>query len=371
MSPMDYFPTLLKIVENGASANTDKVISYTHMLVDKLRDSGDKNAADKLLKAVTKAQSSMGLLPNALLPSTVPVDRDSRLSLADESHPQLNDIDIQLDDMTAASVEEFVSFVDNASKLAEAGVGISPSMLLYGPPGCGKSYLAQTIAARLKLPLLTARCDVMMSSLLGSTAKNIRNLFDHASNRPCVLFLDEFDALAKARDDQHELGELKRVVVSLLQNIDSLSADTVVIAATNHDQLLDPAVWRRFAYRLNLQLPSEEMRRNLLQQYLNGYAPKNLKQLVLATQGMSGALIKQACEAILRMMIIDKSSHIDENKLVARVAKVRFHDTIQSDESADIKIRQLKSMDSQLFTTRVLGEVFSISTGKVSKILNS
>ena len=113
------------------------------------------------------------------------------------------------------------------------------------------------------------------------------------------------------------------------------------------------------------------MRRNLLQQYLNGYAPKNLKQLVLATDGMSGATIKQACEAILRMMIIDKSSHIDENKLLARVAKIRFHDTILSDESADVKIRRLKSMDSQLFTTRVLGEVFSISTGKVSKILNS
>lgn len=371
MRYMDYLPTLIKIVENGASANPDKVVSYTQLLADKLRDSGEKKSAEKLLKAVSKAQMSKGLAPTTLVPLTAPVDRDSRLSLSDESYPHLNDIDIQLDDMTAESVEEFVSFVDNAYALSEAGVGISPSMLLYGPPGCGKSYLAQYIAARLELPLLTARCDVMMSSLLGSTAKNIRNLFDHASNRPCVLFLDEFDALAKARDDQHELGELKRVVVSLLQNIDAMSSDTVVIAATNHDQLLDPAVWRRFAYRLNLQSPTEKMRNKLLQQYLKGYGPKNLKQLVAATEGMSGALIKQVCEAILRLMIIDKASAINETGLLARVAKIQYQDIIQSDDFAEIKIRQLKNMDSQLFTTRVLGEIFSISTGKISKILNS
>ena len=96
--------------------------------------------------------------------------------------------------------------------------------MLYGVPGCGKSTVAKYIAQQIGLPLVIARLDALVSSLLGSTSKNIRKVFDFADSRPCILFLDEFDAIAKARDDQHELGELKRVINSLLQNIDSLSS---------------------------------------------------------------------------------------------------------------------------------------------------
>lgn len=369
---MEYLPTMLKIIENGALANTEKVASYTKVLADKLRDDGDTKAAQKVLNIIKQTNTRKGISPaSALNASTIPVDRDSRFSLADESFPDIKDIDIQLDKIIEGPVEEFISFVENAHLLSDAGVGISPSMLIYGPPGCGKSYLAQHIAARLKLPLLTTRCDSLMSSLLGSTAKNIRNLFDHAANRPCVLFLDEFDALAKARDDQHEVGELKRVVVGLLQNIDNLPSDTVVLAATNHENLLDPAVWRRFAYRLNIQMPSYESREKLLKQYLKGFSPKNLKNLTSATEGMSGALIQQACEALIRLAVLNGDSDLDENKLLVKIAQIQHYKIIQSHETAESKIRQLKQTDSRLFTTRVLSELFTISTGKISKILNS
>src|SRR4029077_10470965 len=108
-----------------------------------------------------------------------------------------------------------------------------PSLLIYGPPGCGKTQLARHVAEELHLPLLTARVDTIVSSYLGNTSKNIRSLFEHAMARPCVLFLDEFDAIAKLRDDQHELGELKRVVISLLQNIDALDSSITLIPATD------------------------------------------------------------------------------------------------------------------------------------------
>src|SRR5438477_8302827 len=120
-------------------------------------------------------------------------------------------------------------------------------MLIHGPPGTGKTQTARWITGQLSLPLLTVRCDTLVSSLLGQTSKNLRRVFEHAVQRPCVLFLDEFDALASARGNERDVGELQRVVISLLQNVDALPDNTILIAATNHEQLLDPAVWRRFA----------------------------------------------------------------------------------------------------------------------------
>jgi len=369
---MKYLPTLLKIIENGFSANTTKVASYTKVLVDKLNNDGDQKTAEKILRLIGREAMGKGVSPaKAFTPPAMPVDRDSRFLLADETHPKLSDIHIQLESLIEKPVDEFIAFVENAHVLTEAGVGVSPSMLIYGPPGCGKSYLAQYIAAKLELPLLTARCDSLMSSLLGSTAKNIRNLFDHASNRPCVLFLDEFDALAKARDDQHEVGELKRVVVGLLQNIDNLPPETILLAATNHENLLDPAVWRRFAYRLNIHLPVSETREKLIHQFLGSYTPKSIKSFVLSTEGMSGALIKQACEAIIRLTILEGRDELDEYKLLAKIAQIQHHDTIHSQDTPEEKIRKLKQLDSRLFTTRLLNELFGVSTGKISKILNS
>ena len=102
-----------------------------------------------------------------------------------------------------------------------------------------------------------ARLDTLISSLLGNTAKNIHKIFEYAKKQPCVLFLDEFDAIAKARDDQHELGELKRVVNSLLQNMDEYCQNGILVAATNHHELLDSAIWRRF--QTVIEMPKPEL----------------------------------------------------------------------------------------------------------------
>jgi len=142
--------------------------------------------------------------------------------------------------------------------MIKANLDISNSLLLYGPPGCGKTTTAQYIAHELRLPLITVRLDGLISSLLGSTAKNMRKIFEFAARQECVLFLDEFDVVAKLRDDKNELGELKRVVNSLIQNIDSLNPNSVLIAATNHHELLDSAIWRRFSRVIKLDLPNRE-----------------------------------------------------------------------------------------------------------------
>lgn len=187
---------------------------------------------------------------------------------------------------------------------------VSNTLLLYGPPGCGKTTVAQYISSVTGLPLVTARLDGLVSSLLGSTAKNIRKIFDYACKRECILFLDEFDVIAKLRDDRNELGELKRVVNSLLQNIDGFNNDSILIAATNHHELLDPAIWRRFSTIVALEKPQ----RNEIARYLNTLLAnkstdfisneKKLERIVGAFEGLSYSDIRTIIFNALKTVIL-------------------------------------------------------------------
>jgi AAA+ superfamily predicted ATPase len=127
-----------------------------------------------------------------------------------------------------------------------------------GPPGNGKTSLAEAIAEGLAVPFFIVRYETMIGSFLGETAGRLKRVFDYARTTPCVLFFDEFDAVGKERGDTHETGEIKRVVTSLLMQIDDLPSYVVVVAATNHAELLDRAVWRRFELRLSLPAPDEK-----------------------------------------------------------------------------------------------------------------
>jgi AAA+ superfamily predicted ATPase len=138
--------------------------------------------------------------------------------------------------------------------------GLSPRhrVLLVGPPGNGKTSLAESLAHELMMPMLSIRYEGIIGSYLGETATRLRKVFDYARQRACVLFFDEFETLGKERGDEHETGEIKRVVSTLLLQIDSLPPHVVVVTATNHRELLDRAVWRRFQLRLELPRPTQE-----------------------------------------------------------------------------------------------------------------
>ena len=319
---MNHLSEVLKILEGALRSNADQAVNYARLLIEKLKEEGEDQQARLL-------QRKLDTLPSKLVPlaggqlGSIPVDQESRLDLAEEEIVPSDEPRILLDDHIRAEVNRFLADMRHIDRLLAAGVDASPRMLIYGAPGVGKTHLARFIAAELKLPLLTARCDTLISSFLGSTAKNIRHLFDHAAQRPCVLFLDEFDALAKARDDSQELGELKRVVVGLLQNIDALPSRTVLLAATNHEQLLDPAIWRRFTYRLQIHLPSPTLREALLKSYLGAFgADMALSRAVRLSEGLSGGVLRQAIEGCIREAVLREESKVTEPQLLARIGQV-------------------------------------------------
>jgi SpoVK/Ycf46/Vps4 family AAA+-type ATPase len=152
--------------------------------------------------------------------------------------------------------------------LHRAGLAPTKSALFTGPPGVGKSLAARWVARQLDLPLVVLDLSAVMSSFLGRTGNNLRYVLDYAKTSECVLLLDEFDCVAKRRDDLQEVGELKRLVTVLLQEIDDWPPTKLLLAATNHGELLDPAAWRRFEMLIEFPLPNEAEIRQAVRAYL-------------------------------------------------------------------------------------------------------
>jgi SpoVK/Ycf46/Vps4 family AAA+-type ATPase len=163
--------------------------------------------------------------------------------------------DLILPAVVRRAVDELVEEQHRADLLRAHGVEPRHRVLLVGPPGTGKTTLAEAIAEAAGVPLFVVRYEAMIGSYLGETAARLKRVFDYARTTPCLLFFDEFDAIGKERGDIHETGEIKRVVTSLLMQVDDLPSYTIIAAATNHPELLDRGSWRRFQLRLPLPLP--------------------------------------------------------------------------------------------------------------------
>jgi ATPase family associated with various cellular activities (AAA) len=187
-------------------------------------------------------------------------DLDESLdSLVMEVEPRKRIDELLLPENVQATVNELIEEHVRSDLLRAYGLEPRHRVLLVGPPGNGKTSLAEGIARELMLPLFVARYEGLIGSFLGETAVRLRRLFDFVRSRQCVVFFDEFDTLAKERGDPHDTGEVKRVVSSLLLQIDALPSYVLAITATNHSELLDRAAWRRFDVRLTLPAPSSQL----------------------------------------------------------------------------------------------------------------
>lgn len=238
---------VLQLVKSGVAGDRDASRRVAEALVADERSKQHTALADRLesaMKTAPKTQASLLTLP-----------REDIVGLqARAPHRTLDTI--CLTDINRTLIDEFVEEQERADLLRSNGIEPRHTMLLVGPPGCGKTTLAEAIASALCLPLNIVKYDTLVGSYLGETSARLRRVFEYARTNPCVLFFDEFDAIGKERGDASDVGELKRVVASLLTQIDDMPATSIVVCATNHPELLDSAAWRRFEMRLTLDLPS-------------------------------------------------------------------------------------------------------------------
>ncbi len=321
---MENFDIILSLSRMALNGDEEKVAHQIARLQNALQESEPKQAK-KLGRLLAKRKLRQDAAPISLermrvrrdrlrLPgetlsrsTPLPADRETSAPLARVLFPDDRDGPApMLQPALEAAISDQLREWDRVEDLARVGVKPNMRCLLYGAPGVGKTLLARFIGRQLRLPVVEARLDGLVSSFLGTTARNIGALFDFADRYRCILFLDEFDAIAKARDDSQEVGEIKRVVNTLLQCLDARNVQGFTLAATNHEHLLDSAVWRRFESRIRIPKPEPDTRAAMLKRFL---APVRLsdsetRMLVWLTEGMSGSDIETLIAGSKRYLIL-------------------------------------------------------------------
>lgn len=237
-----------------------------------------------------------------------PVDADSRQKLLMETYPVILPREPVWGMPVRHALDRVVVEWQGAERLREAGLQPTRTVLLSGPPGVGKTLAAHWLAMQLNVPLFTLDLATVMNSFLGKTGQNLRLVLDYALGTKSVLLLDEFDAVAKRRGDDSDVGELKRLVNVLLQAIDNWSGESLLVAATNHPELLDPAAWRRFDLALSLEVPTLDMVRRYLAEH--GLEDDVADEIARSMEGESLANVERWLRAARRASLLHGQSFL-------------------------------------------------------------
>jgi SpoVK/Ycf46/Vps4 family AAA+-type ATPase len=314
---------LRQLVKTGAEGNHEAFRQVSEEVIRQERTKNHHLLANDLEKILYGRANSVKKVPFALN-DNLPKDRECGIPLLQIKEPTRRLEDVVLSDENSSLLEEILQEFHKSEVLKSYGLYPVDRLLFCGPPGCGKTLTAEVVASELGLPLSIVRIDSVVSSYLGETASNLRQVFDFISSVPMVVLFDEFDALGKERDDAAEHGELKRVVNAFLQMLDSFEGRSLLIAATNHDQILDSAVWRRFDEVLVFDLPNIEQLRRLLSVKLRGLRREfefEDAEFVSQLKGMSYADVERVLRRAVKDMIFSGKEFLSERHVQSAIRR--------------------------------------------------
>lgn len=323
---VDFRGDLAQVTRLALTSRPDDLRLFVARLVRKYRGAEPDFAAelDRLLRARPEPRGNplRKDLGRSGTDSAPPMDDESRLALLKViTNPP--DKPPLLPPRLMEILEQLIRERHEAERLSEAGLTPTRSAIFVGQPGVGKSYTARWLAGRLGLPLFVLDLTAVMSSLLGKTGSNLRAALDYAKSTPCVLLLDEFDAVAKRRSDDADIGELKRLVTVMLQEVDEWPASGLLIAATNHPELIDHALWRRFDLTVAFELPGEEGTKEAIHRYLGNQFPAFERWsdlMAVAFEGASYSDIERELNRFRRAIALGTASDIE---LIEELMKAR------------------------------------------------
>lgn len=316
-----YFNIIQALCRSALVTPNDAIIHQINRLKDSLEKDGHAKEAKSLEGLLASSQSGIEMSPSKIQKSFVtstgedltsktpiPVDKETSTPLAEVFFAvDLPDEMPSFDGNIQVAIKSVVNEWKKFDQLLEINATPASSCLIYGLPGTGKTHLAYWIAKQIGLPVVLARLEGLMSSFLGTTSRNIGNLFAFANRYKCVLLLDEFDAIAKLRNDPQEVGEVKRVVNTLLQCLDSRHEKGFTIGVTNHESLLDPAIWRRFDIQIEIPKPSPDVMMLLLKKFLQPleFNESETKFLAWCLEGASGADAEMLSKWLKRAFVLE------------------------------------------------------------------
>ncbi len=317
---------LISLVKAGSIGDKASARAATEAIIAEERAKRHNVLAARLAEAM----SANG--DNSRLPGFVGQNSQRHREFLMELTPRRRLEDLILSDLNRQACGELIEEQHRGPVLRAHSLEPRHRVLLVGPPGNGKTSLAEAVAEALAVPFFVVRYEAMIGSFLGETASRLRRVFDYARTTPCVLFFDEFDAVGKERGDIHETGEIKRVVTSLLMQVDNLPSYTVVVAATNHAELLDRAAWRRFQLRLALKPPTRRELTSYVARFAAtldeplGRAPETIAKKL---GNVSYAEAEEFCRDVRRRRVLA----MGEKKLDVIVAERLKHWTARSQVS--------------------------------------
>ena len=299
---------LRKLIRSGTEGDLDTFRGVAKQVIEEERQKHHHLLADDL-EAILYGRARSNASPALRkLTETIPEDRERGLPLLAVKDPVRSLVDVVLSPENLSLVKDILRQHNREEVLKAHGLRPSDRVLLCGPPGCGKTLTAEALASELGRPLAIVRTDSVVSSFLGETAANLRKVFDFAAKSPMVALFDEFDALGKEREDASEHGELRRVINAVLQMLDAYEGRSILIAATNHEGLLDTAVWRRFEEVLFLKPPASAQLCRLLRVKLRGVRHEfNVREVVDRGlfKGVTHADVERVVRRAIKEMVLE------------------------------------------------------------------